>query len=149
MIEMIDNFVFDYENDVYRDQDGIQLNIDFDVGFYHITFEPTPLEGAVNATEDCLFKKIFAKTYEEVVSKIRDILRTEEYIEWKRKICGWKEPIMPSEDKIKELIQKSDSAELKYLQNETSYLKDKTKELEKRIEVVENSVEDLEKWRRS
>lgn len=149
MIEMIDNFVFDYENDVYRDQDGIQLNIDFDVGFYHITFEPTPLEGAVNVTEDCLFKKIFAKTYEEVVSKIRDILRTEEYVEWKRKICGWKEPTIPSEDKIKELIQKSDSAELKYLQNETSYLKDKTKELEKRIEVVENSVEDLEKWRRS
>lgn len=149
MIEMIDNFVFDYENDVYRDQDGIQLNIDFDVGFYHITFEPTHLEGAVNATEDCLFKKIFAKTYEEVVSKIRDILRTEEYIEWKRKICGWKEPTLPSEDKIKELIQKSDSAELKYLQNETSYLKDKTKELEKRIEVVENSVEDLEAWRHS
>ena len=149
MIEMIDNFVFDYENDVYKDQDGIQLNIDFDVGFYNIMFEPTPLEGAVNATEDCLFKKIFAKTYEEVVSKIRDILRTEEYIEWKRKICGWKEPITPSEEKIKELIQKSDSAELKYLQNETSYLKDKTKELEKRIEVVENSVEDLEAWRHS
>ena len=95
MIEMIDNFVFDYENDIYRDQDGIQLNIDFDVGFYHITFEPTPLEGAVNATEDCLFKKIFAKTYEEVVLKIRDILRTEEYVEWKRKACGWKEPTMP------------------------------------------------------
>ena len=149
MIEMIDNFVFDYENDVYRDQDGIQLNIDFDVGLYHIKFEPTPLEGAVSATEDCLVKKIFAKTYEEVVSKIRDILRTEEYIEWKRKICGWKEPTIPSEETIKELIQKSDSAELKYLQNETSYLKDKTKELEKRIEVVENSVEDLEKWRRS
>ena len=149
MIEMIDNFVFDYENDVYRDQDGIQLNIDFDVGLYYIKFEPTPLEGSINATEDCLFKKIFAKTYEEVVSKIRDILRTEEYVEWKRKICGWKEPTMPSEEKIKELIQKSDSAELKYLQNETSYLKDKTKELEKRIEVVENSVEDLEKWRRS
>lgn len=149
MIEMIDNFVFDYEDDVYRDQDGIQLNIDFDVGLYNIKFEPIPLEGAVNATEDCLFKKIFAKTYEEVVSKIRDILRTEEYIEWKRKICGWKEPTMPSEEKIKELIQKSDSAELKYLQNETSYLKDKTKELEKRIEVVENSVEDLEAWRHS
>ena len=102
MIEMIDNFVFDYENDVYRDQDGIQLNIDFDVGLYHIKFEPNPLEGSINATEDCLFKKIFAKTYEEVVSKIRDILRTEEYVEWKRKACGWKEPTIPSEDKIKE-----------------------------------------------
>lgn len=149
MIEMIDNFVFDYENDVYRDQDGIQLNIDFDVGFYNIKFEPTPSEGCNNATEDCLFKKISAKNYEEVVLKIKDILRTEEYVEWKRKACGWKEPTIPSEDKIKELIQKSNSAELKYLQNETSYLKDKTKELEKRIEVVENSVEDLEKWRHS
>ena len=57
--------------------------------------------------------------------------------------------IPDAEDKIKELIQKSNSAELKYLQNETSYLKDKTKELEKRIEVVENSVEDLEAWRHS
>ena len=149
MIEMIDNFVFDYENDVYKDQDGIQLNIDFDVGFYNIMFEPTPLEGAVNATEDCLFKKIFAKTYEEVVSKIRDILRTEEYIEWKRKICGGKEPTMPSEEKIKELIQKSDSAKLKYLQSETSDLKMRTKELEIRIEVVETSVEDLGAWRHS
>ena len=149
MIEMIDNFVFDYENDTYKDQDGIQLNIDFDVGYYNIKFEPTTSEGCVNATEDCLIKKTFAKTYEEVVLKIRDILRTEEYAEWKRKVCGWKEPTTPSEDKIKELIQKSNSAELKYLQNETSYLKDKTKELEKRIEVVENTVEDLEKWRHS
>lgn len=142
MIEMIDNFVFDYEDDVYRDQDGIQLNIDFDVGFYHIKFEPTPLEGAVNATEDCLFKKIFAKTYEEVVSKIRSILRTEEYVEWKRKACGWKEPTIPSEDKIKELIEKSNNAELKYLRN-------KTNELEERVVVLEDSVEDLQKWRHS
>ena len=149
MIEMIDNFVFDYENDIYRDQDGIQLNIDFDAGFYNIRFEPTASEGCTNATEDCLIKKIFVKTYENVVLKIRDILKTEEYAEWKRKVCGWKEPTTPSEDKIKDLIQKSNSAELKYLQNETSYLKDKTKELEKRIEVVENSVEDLEKWRHS
>lgn len=149
MIEMIDNFVFDYENDIYRDQDGIQLNIDFDAGFYNIRFEPTASEGCTNATEDCLIKKIFVKTYENVVLKIRDILRTKEYAEWKRKVCGWKEPTTPSEDKIKDLIQKSNSAELKYLQNETSYLKDKTKELEKRIEVVENSVEDLEKWRHS
>ena len=80
MIEMIDNFVFDYENDTYKDQDGIQLNIDFDVGFYNIKFEPTPSEGCNNATEDCLFKKISAKNYEEVVLKIRDILRTEEYV---------------------------------------------------------------------
>ena len=102
MIEMIDNFVFDYENDTYKDQDGIQLNIDFDVGFYNIKFEPTPSEGCNNATEDCLFKKISAKNYEEVVLKIRDILRTEEYVEWKRKACGWKEPTIPSEDKIKD-----------------------------------------------
>jgi len=142
MIEMIDNFVFDYEDDTYRDQDGIQLSIDYDVGIYHIKFE-------FNTAENCLFKKIVAKTYEEAVLKIRDILRTEEYAEWKRKMCGWKEPSTPSEDKIKELIRKSDSAELKYLQNETSYLKDKTKELEKRIEIVENSVEDLENWRHS
>jgi hypothetical protein len=142
MIEMIDNFVFDYEDDTYRDQDGIQLSIDYDVGIYHIKFE-------FNTAGNCLFKKIVAKTYEEAVLKIRDILRTEEYAEWKRKICGWKEPTAPSEDKIKELIRKSDSAELKYLQNETSYLKDKTKELEKRIEIVENSVEDLENWRHS
>jgi hypothetical protein len=149
MIEMIDNFVFDYEDDTYRDQDGIQLSIDYDIGVYHIRFESTTSKGCKNAIEDCLFKKIVAKTYEEAVLKIRDILRTEEYAEWKRKICGWKEPTTPSEDKIKELIRKSDSAELKYLQNETSYLKDKTKELEKRIEIVENSVEDLENWRHS
>ena len=142
MIEMIDNFVFDYEDDTYRDQDGIQLSIDYDVGIYHIKFES-------NTAENCLFKKIAAKTYEEAILKIRDVLRTEEYAEWKRKMCSWKEPTTPSEDKIKELIRKSDSAELKYLQNETSYLKDKTKELEKRIEIVENSVEDLEIWRHS
>lgn len=146
-MEMIGNFVFDYGNDVYVDQDGILLNINLDSNStaYEVDFESKLLEDG-----NWLRKIIKVKTFPELIKEIEKFLNTEEYIEWKRKAVGWPEaPKQISENEIKEMMVKSDKAELKFLQKETVKLKDEIKELEKRVDILEDSVEDLESWRHS
>jgi hypothetical protein len=100
------------------------------------------------SSDDILEVKIHTKNYETVVEKIKEFLMTKEYASWRIKQMGWKEaPKIPDAEKFKELLDKSNKAELKYLQNKTEKLEEKTDKLEERITILEDSVEDIQKWR--
>lgn len=144
MIEMINDFSFNYDRDRFEDKNNMVLDIDYgDDGNYCLSMFHCCGEGTEPSTDDILEKKFSAKNYNDAVEKIKEFLLTEEYIKWRIKQLGWPDvPETPNDEKVKELVEKSNNAELKYLRN-------KTNELEERVVVLEDSVEDLQKWRHS
>ena len=76
-----------------------------------------------------------------LTNDIIKFLNSSEYMMWKKKACNIPDfPAELSKEQIKELIDKSNSIEIKYLENKTNVL-------EKRVEILEDSVEDLQNWR--
>ena len=144
MIEMINDFSFNYDRDRFEDKNNMVLDIDYcDDGNYCLSMFHWCGEGTEPSVDDILEKKFDAKNYNDAVEKIKQFLLTEEYTNWRIKQLGWPDaPETPNDEKVKELIEKSNNAELKYLRN-------KTDELEERVVVLEDSVEDLQKWRHS
>jgi hypothetical protein len=148
MVEMINNFSYNYETDRFEDGQGVALDIvNFEDDLYNVCIFKLSEDGKASS-DDILEVKIHTKNYETVVEKIKEFLMTKEYASWRIKQMGWKEaPKIPDAEKFKELLDKSNKAELKYLQNKTEKLEEKTDKLEERITILEDSVEDIQKWR--
>ena len=135
----IGNFIFDYETDIYKNEKDIQMDIYFVKDHYIITFKKK--SERINVPNKVLIKAVYENNFDNLVKKIEEYIKEDEYKEWESKENNWIEaPELPSEEKIKEMIHKSNSIELNFLQN-------KSEELEKRIEILEDSVEDLQNWR--
>jgi hypothetical protein len=150
MIEMIGNFSYNYELDVFMDENNILLDVDYNDNkkVFNVRFERYDGERTDPCEEDVLRKDFQAKDYSELEEKLKAFFLTEEYTSWRIKQLGWPEPPkIPNEQKIKELIANSNSVELKYLENKTSALEEEQKKMKERIDVLEDSVEDLQKWR--
>ena len=135
----IGNFIFDYETDLYKNEKDIQMDISFERDHYVITF--TKKSERINIPNEFLIRTIYEINFDNLIIKLEEYINTDEYKKWEDKENDWVEPPeLPSEEKIKEMIHKSNSIELNFLQN-------KSEELEKRIEILEDSVEDLQNWR--
>lgn len=142
MIEMIENFAFDYDNEVYQNSEGVMLDLDYNNNSYNaIFFKKNDKEKKLNET-------FYAKDFKELKEKIAKFLLTKKFTDWKIKTLNYPNPPnLPSEEEIKEMINQSNIIEIKYLEKKTSSLEERTKILEEKVEVLENSVEDLENWR--
>lgn len=142
----IENFYFDFDADLYKDDMGIfSMEITGDAN-YHIR--------VFTANGDTFNKDIYAPSYDELVKNIKIIFSTKEYNDWKTRVLNNmygklpKSPLpIPKPKKVKELMDKAKEAEISYLEKKTEKLEEKTKKLEERVEILEDSVEDLQEWR--
>lgn len=125
MFRMIGDFKFDLEEDLYKRKDGLKMLLK---------------EEKQNLYSACFFYTsdnqfnllIYADDWDDFHDKLEYKLKTEE-------IDLPKLPI-PTKEKIKELMNKSNEAEVNFLEKRVSKLED-------RVQILEDSVEDLENWR--
>lgn len=136
LFKMIEGFSFNLDKDCYEKENGLEMKItNPDKGLYvaKISYNDEmiisiPINSA--SYDDCEkeLEKLFSSKNSPIVS-----------IE--KKLATKTLPLMTKE-KINDCINKSNAAEV-------SFLEKRVESLEGRVKILEDSVEDLETWRRS
>ena len=138
MFKMIEKFSFNPARDCYEKENGLEMII--------ISLAKGLYEARISYNEENIVNiPIYSNTYEACEDELNKLFSSKnsplKSIE--EKIASSKEELPKiTKEEIKECINKSNAAEV-------SFLEKRVKNLESRVKVLEDSVEDLEVWRRS
>ena len=137
MYKMIEKFSFNPLKDCYEKENGLEMVIDAIDNLYVAKI-------SYNG-EDVVSIPVYSTTYEDCEEELNKLFASKgsplKSIE--EKISSNKEELPKiTKEEIKKCIDKSNAAEV-------SFLEKRVKNLESRVKVLEDSVEDLESWRRS